>query len=259
MSQSANARARAGHGRSAARTSLPHAPRRVSGPVRRATAPAGGGARAAEAGWHGRPRPATVAFDKVKALPDHRWLDGLLRSQAWIWLIGIALGGIVAMQVSLLKLNAQISGDIETVSTLQRQNAELESSVARLSAGQRIEDAAVDAGMVMPPAGDVQYVQVRPGRDATWAIARMRPPSDAARALMANHGVVPGSLAGTAAPTATTTMPTGTTATTPTTQTATTPAAPETATSTQPTTTTTTTPATTPATAPAAPTIQGQG
>ena len=36
---------------------------------------------------------------KIRAIPDHRVLDGLLRSNAWIWLIGLALGGIVAMQV----------------------------------------------------------------------------------------------------------------------------------------------------------------
>ena len=33
--------------------------------------------------------------------------------------------------------------------------------------------------MVMPPAGDVEYLTARPGRDAARAVARMRRPSDA--------------------------------------------------------------------------------
>jgi cell division protein FtsB len=202
-----------------------------------------------EAGAHAtRPRRTTTAFDALKGLPDHRWLDGLLRSQAWIWVIGIALGGIVAMQVSLLKLNSQISHDVEAVSTLERQNAELESSVAKLSAGQRIEDAAAEAGMVMPPAGAVEYVKVRPGRDAAWAIKRMQAPSAEAGALLANNGVVPGSLAGTPTTTTTTTATPTTATTTPTTTTpapAVTPAPATTAPA--PTTATSTTPATQPA------------
>jgi hypothetical protein len=55
-------------------------------------------------------RRTTTAFDRIRALPDHRLVDGLLRSQAWIWVIGIALGGIVFMQVHLLKLNAGSAG-----------------------------------------------------------------------------------------------------------------------------------------------------
>jgi len=142
-----------------------------------------------------RPKRTTTAFDRVRALPDHRLLDSLLRSSAWIWVIGLALGGIVAMQVSLLKLNAGIGRAVEATATLERQNTELEARVARLSAGQRIEDTATQGGMVMPPAGAVEYVRVRPGTDARWAAERMEAPSPAARALMANGGVVPGSLA----------------------------------------------------------------
>jgi flagellin-like hook-associated protein FlgL len=137
-------------------------------------------------------------------------VDRLLRGRAWIWLVGILLGGIVAMQVSLLKLNAGISRAVEASATLERQNSALESSIARLSSGERIRDAAERNGMIMPPAGEVQYVTVRPDRDAARAVARMRPPSDAARTLMANGGLLPGSLpaaasgdgaAGTAPPT----------------------------------------------------------
>ena len=49
--------------------------------------------------------------------------------------------------------------------------------------------------MVTPAAGAVHFLHVRPGQDAARAARRMRAPSDAARELMANGGVVPGSLA----------------------------------------------------------------
>jgi hypothetical protein len=194
----------------ARRTAPP--PRRVSGPSVR------GGAVALPSPQR---RGATGTFEGVLRLPDHRMVDRLLRGRAWIWLVGILLGGIVAMQVSLLKLNSGISRAVEASATLERQNSDLESSIARLSSGERIRDGAEGKGLIMPPAGEVQYVTVRPDRDAARAVARMRPPSDAARTLMANHGLVPGSLpaaasgdgaAGTAPATNTTIAPATTTA-----------------------------------------------
>jgi hypothetical protein len=166
-------------------------------------------------------RGATGTFERVLRLPDHRMVDRLLRGRAWIWLVGILLGGIVAMQVSLLKLNSGISRAVEAAATLERQNSDMESSIARLSSGERIRDGAERSGMIMPPAGEVQYVTVRPDRDAARAVARMRPPSDAARTLMANRGLLPGSLpaaasgdgaAGTAPAAGTTVAPATTTA-----------------------------------------------
>jgi hypothetical protein len=161
-------------------------PRRVSGPSVR------GGAVALPA--PARRRGATGTFERVLRLPDHRMVDRLLRGRAWIWLVGILLGGIVAMQVSLLKLNTGISRAVETSATLVRQNSDLEASIARLSSSERTRTEAESNGMIMPPAGQVAYLTARPDRDAARAVARMRPPSDAARALMANDGIVPGSL-----------------------------------------------------------------
>ena len=181
----------------APRTHAPHAPRRVSGPARplprRAPAPAPG---------RDRPRPvapprgmtfgATVAAPPlprgIRSLPDHRLVDGLLRSRAWIWIIGIALGGIVAMQVSLLKLNAGISTAVETAVTLERSNAQLAEEVAELSSGERIRAGATDLGLITPDAGRVGYLSVRPDADPARAVRRMTPPSDAARELLANGG-----------------------------------------------------------------------
>src|SRR5918996_930580 len=94
--QTAAARSRATH--RARPASRRPAARRVSGPL-----------RPVPAGAPGVRRGSTGVFERIRALPETRVVDGLLRGRAWIWLIGVLLGGIVAMQVSLLKLNAGIS------------------------------------------------------------------------------------------------------------------------------------------------------
>ena len=204
-----------------ARSHAPRAPRRVSGPVQRRLVPA-------PAGPAGLPRRGTTGFfTRVRALPDHRVVDRLLRSRLWIWALGIALLGVVTKQVSLLKLNSGISRAVETTTTLERQNAALEESITKLTATDRIQTGAEALGMLMPAAGDVGYLQAGPN-DADRAVSRMEPPSEEAAALLANSGIVPGSMiapAVAATPSATTTSATTPTATTPTTQT-TTPVAP---------------------------------
>jgi hypothetical protein len=177
--------ARRTHARS---TIAPRGPRRVSGPVSRrmVAAPAGAGALPR--------RGSTGLFARVRALPEHRVVDRLLRSRLWIWALGALLGGIVAMQVSLLKLNSGISRAVETTTTLERQNADLETAIARLSAPDRVDTGAQALGMVLPPAGEVSYLRAGP-QDASRAVRDMQPPSDAAALLLANGGVVPGSLA----------------------------------------------------------------
>jgi len=171
------------HARSSGTVARP--PRRVSGPVahphrRPQVVPA--------------PRGATTSiFVRVRALPDLRVVDRLLRSRAWIWALALLLGGIVAMQVSLLKLNTGISRAVTTTSTLERQNGDLEAEITRLSASGRVQQGAATLDMIMPAAGDVGYVTSRED-DARRALREMTAPSDEAAALLANGGIVPGSL-----------------------------------------------------------------
>jgi hypothetical protein len=197
----------------------PRLPRRVSG--------AAAGSAAATPAGAVLPRPVAPRIApprfRLRSLPEHRVVDRLLRSRLWIWLLGALLGGIVAMQVSLLKLNSGISRAVETTTTLERQNADLEGTIAKLTSPNRIESGAGLLGMVMPAAGDVRYLTASE-QDAAHAVRRMRPPSEAAAALLANHGIVPGSLAdlasttaatgATASTTGATASTTGTTATT---------------------------------------------
>jgi hypothetical protein len=182
----------AAHARTRTRPAPRH-PRRVSGPVVRP--------RPVPAGAPPLRRGTTGVFERIRALPETRVVDGLLRGRAWIWLIGVLLGGIVAMQVSLLKLNAGISNAVTTSSTLQRQNADIEAEIATLSSIERVRDAAVADNMVTPAPGAISYLHARPGRDDTLAAHRMEPPSDSAAAIMANGGREPGVLAAASATT----------------------------------------------------------
>jgi hypothetical protein len=189
-------------------------PRRVSGPIARPRA------------VPMPPRPVTGVFDRIKALPDHRVIDRLLRGRVWICFIGVALMGIVAMQVSMLKLNSGISRAVETTATLERQNSDMEARIARLASGERIRAAADSSDMVTPAAGEVHYLRVRGGTDGRLAARRMRAPSDEAKALMGNHGVVPGSMIAPVVPTTTAPTVAATPAATPVATPAATPVAP---------------------------------
>jgi hypothetical protein len=190
--------------------------RRVSGPSRPRAVPAVA-------------LPAPSVLERLRTLPDQRVVDRLLRGRLCIWVIGAMLAGIVAMQVSLLRMNAGISRGVISATTLERQNSDLEASIARLTAGDRVRAAAARDGMVDPPAGDTRFLQANPAIDAARAVARMKPPSAQALAVMANGGSLPSttsagaatSLAGTTATTTTTATATTSTATTTATATAT--------------------------------------
>jgi hypothetical protein len=170
-------------GRPAARPVAPHGPRRVSGPARPAPRPAARPAVTASPA-------AAAALGRLRALPDARALDRLLRSRACIWVVAVALLGLVAVQVSLLKLNTGISRAVQASATLERQNATLETQIARLSATEKIRTVAAARGMVAPLAGEVSYLTARGGFDGVRAAKIMRPPSDKAQALMAAGGIV---------------------------------------------------------------------
>ena len=106
-----------------------------------------------------------------------RAMDRLVRSRVWIGVIAFSLLGLVAMQVSLLKLNAGIGRAVQTASTLERSNALLRGEVSRLSAGERISSLAGAKGLVMPAPADVTYLRASDSHgDAARAARRMRAP-----------------------------------------------------------------------------------
>jgi hypothetical protein len=274
MSRSAAATS-AGRTRTHRRAAAPPAPRRVSGPAApprgdrdgsrsrppraridaSALAYADGAAverygtlpvRRARA--YAAPRPRRLAYGGVAVasrvagvaldVSASRFMDRVVRGRVWIGVIAVSLFGLVAMQVSMLKLNSGIGRAVQTVGTLERRNSSLRSDITRLSAGERIQPLAEAQGFVMPAPADVAYLRAGDRHaDAVRAARRMRAP-DAATAGFAGSAITPELGAGVTPPSGlagATTAGAGTTAPAPATTTgtapgATTPAAPATAT-----------------------------
>lgn len=129
-------------------------PRRVSGPVRpRSLRAAAGGLTL--------PRPIDVRLPRpsARAAADAAArARGLFGGRGLIVLLAGMLLGLVFLQVSLLKLNTQITQNVERAQALERDNAEKRTTISQLDAGRRIQDVAGRLGMVMPGAGSVCYL-----------------------------------------------------------------------------------------------------
>jgi hypothetical protein len=118
---------------------------------------------------------ATIAL--VRAAPDHRWLDRLVRSRWWIPVLGVMLTAIVAMQVEVLKYGAGTGRAINLATRLESRNQLLSASVASLDSPQRIEQAAAQMGMVMAGPTRVQFVHGSAPGSVHDAISHIESPS----------------------------------------------------------------------------------
>jgi hypothetical protein len=74
----------------------------------------------------------------------------------------VLLIGLVAMNVSLLKLNAQAGRNAEKAKVLRIRNTQLRAQVSRLASSERLQRAGQRLGFVMPTAGKVRYLSPRP-------------------------------------------------------------------------------------------------
>jgi cell division protein FtsL len=132
-----------------------------------------------------RGAPATAtrgarALAFVRGLPDHSLTDRLVRGRAWIPILGVLLVGIVALQVSILRLNASMGRAIEQSTTLQTQNGELRAQVASLGSVARIERLASGMGMVMSTPAQISFLSPRASGLRSRAIANMTAPTSSA-------------------------------------------------------------------------------
>ena len=167
------------------RSTVPRAPRRVSGPVPgitapRPTAPRQAPRRAPRVDTPARVPRSARALTRLWTLPDHSLLDRVVRGRLWIPLLGVLLVGIVAMQVEVLKLNASIGHSIVHTTELQSENQQLHASVSRLSDDQRIESEAVDLGMSMPAATQPLFMSDAASGNLGRALANIQPPNPTA-------------------------------------------------------------------------------
>ena len=180
------------------RRPAPSGPRRVSGPARGRVPAHAAPRRRAAAPAVALPQPLVPRVaDALRDLPDARWLDRLVRGRAWIAIIGVALIGLVFMQVSMLEMNAGIGQSVEHAATLERQNSDLRATVSQLSSEERIQREAMEMGLQMPAAGDVRFLTSRGAQvDATEAVKIMRSPNAvddlaAATALTTTEPITP--------------------------------------------------------------------
>jgi len=171
---SSGAPARSGTRRAAGRPGV-RVQRRVSGPARPA------GARVATARAAAAPLPVpplgAISLRVLRAgrsLQDSTMLERLVRGRGWILVLGVLLFGLVAMNVSLLKLNAAAGHNAERAKVLRIQNAKLRGKVSRLASGDRLRTAAADMGLVMPEPRKVHYLNTRPDRDPRQAVRNIR-------------------------------------------------------------------------------------
>jgi hypothetical protein len=162
----------------------------------------------------------------VVLLPDHPWLDRVVRGRAWIPLLGVLLAGIVAAQVEILKLGASNGRSLEQTTSLTNTNEQLRGSVAALSDDQRIQRLAGNMGLVLPPAGAVGYLTAGHDGNVAGALANIHTPDSSSFVTMTakNGALITGPntstlppAPGAPLPPATTTTTSTSTATTPTT------------------------------------------
>jgi hypothetical protein len=127
------------------------------------------------------------------------------------------LAGIVAMQVEVLKLGANVGQSLQLSTTLQSRNQLLRANVAALADDQRIERIAARMGMVMPPPTAAVFLSPRAGTEVRRALSDIHQP-DPTTFLASLPAAGPTSPQGTSAGATSTTPPTatgGTTLTTP--------------------------------------------
>ena len=169
----AAATARKAHTRS--RKTSTRAPRRRSGPV------------VTRSGAVALPRPGVVTRPR-KAAPKTRarvakrppsrvapLADRVLRGPGYIALVGVLLAGIVFFNVDVLQVNHGIAATGARADALKRENAALTRELAKLASTERIQEAALARGLVLPPPGDVRYLKAR-GDDSRRALRTMTAP-----------------------------------------------------------------------------------
>jgi cell division protein FtsL len=159
--------ARHGTRRRASSRPRPAAHRRVSGPAAAAPAVA-------------LPvRVLNAPFARAARRRTSGVLDALLSGRGWIALVFVLLAGIVFFNVDLLQMNREIARNAEKISTLKREIARNRLDVARLASSERIQESAVQLGLVMPAPGEMRYLKARPAIDAKQAAKRITAPNPA--------------------------------------------------------------------------------
>jgi hypothetical protein len=112
------------------------------------------------------------AAGAVGGIADSGVVIGMTRGRIWIGVLGVLLGGIVALNVWGLSMSASTTGIAGKIDELERRNSVLEANNAKRLSSERIQRAAGRLGMITPTPKAIDFVEAREN-DAAKAAERL--------------------------------------------------------------------------------------
>lgn len=112
------------------------------------------------------------AAGAVGGMADSGIVIGMTRSRVWIGVLGVLLGGIVALNVVGLSLSASTSGTAAKIDELERANTVAQATIAKRSSSDRVQALAAGLGLDNPAPKAVTYLKAN-SRDAAAAAKRI--------------------------------------------------------------------------------------
>lgn len=115
---------------------------------------------------------AMLPVNAVGGIADSGFVVGMTRGRAWIIVLGLLLGGIVALNVVGLSLSASGSSVSTKVDELQQENSVMRARIANRLSNERITEAASTLGLAVPAPDAVHYIGAK-SSDAETAAKRL--------------------------------------------------------------------------------------
>ena len=112
------------------------------------------------------------AAGAVGGMADSGLVLGITRGRRWILLLGLLLGGIVALNVWGLSMSASTTGSAAKIDDLERANTVLQAKIAKRSSSDRVQALAAGLGLDSPTPKAVRYLKSE-GADAAAAARRL--------------------------------------------------------------------------------------
>jgi hypothetical protein len=123
------------------------------------------------------PRLVPVAVGRIPVavggIADSGLVLRLTRSRLWIGALGSLLVGIVALNVAALSFNASSSKTAALSDELLSENSMLRAQIENGLSNERLQEAALRLGLIVPEPGAISYLEPKPG-DAAAAADRLR-------------------------------------------------------------------------------------
>ena len=113
-----------------------------------------------------------LPVNAVGGIADSGFVVGMTRGRAWIIVLGLLLGGIVALNVVGLSLSASGSSVSTKVDELQQENSVMRARIANRLSNERITEAASTLGLAVPAPDAVHYIGAK-SADAETAAKRL--------------------------------------------------------------------------------------